>query len=496
MEAGDYRDGNGREVRSGFRSNHAAFIGGWTPDDRFRLDLSWETVTVADALFAGAGMDSPLSVSNIWIARAEWNDPSAAFSGLRLSYYQSEVEHEMDNFSLRPLAAMPMDVDTQSDTTGARLAFDLANSSIRWTSGMDFQQNSRKALRYTGPDRDNVTTLNSVMWPEARIEQYGAFSELEIGRGRNLRLELGVRYDRIRASASDADRDPPGMPMSPEALYALYYGEDADTRTEDNVSALVHLETFADERGPALYLDLSRIVRGADATERFIAANGMNPGLRWVGNPAIGPEIHHQLEMGMLESRDNWHVRVSAFYDWADDYIIRDLARGQGNILRADGAGIYRNVNAELFGAELETHWHWTANLSNQLGVAYVYAINRTDQRAIAQIPPLTANLSLDYEQIKWSAGARLRMTATQTRVDDDPRTGSGLDAGRTPGHGVFDLYGRISPLKNLDLMFGMDNVLNHNYAEHLNKPNAFDPTQIQVNEPGRMIWLKFKMSG
>ena len=28
-------------------------------------------------------------------------------------------------------------------------------------------------------------------------------------------------------------------------------------------------------------------------------------------------------------------------------------------------------------------------------------------------------------------------------------------------------------------------------YAQHLNRGNAFDPTQIQVNEPGRSAWLR-----
>ena len=41
---------------------------------------------------------------------------------------------------------------------------------------------------------------------------------------------------------------------------------------------------------------------------------------------------------------------------------------------------------------------------------------------------------------------------------------------------------------KKGDLKFGIDNVLDKIYAEHLNKPNAFDPSLIQVNEPGRSL--------
>lgn len=47
-------------------------------------------------------------------------------------------------------------------------------------------------------------------------------------------------------------------------------------------------------------------MRTADATERFMAANGsvsaddpsQHMNTRWVGNPGIDPEQHHQLELG------------------------------------------------------------------------------------------------------------------------------------------------------------------------------------------------------
>ena len=51
--------------------------------------------------------------------------------------------------------------------------------------------------------------------------------------------------------------------------------------------------------GEPLYAGLSRTVRTADATERFIASNASTPNDRWVGNPLIDPEKHHQLELGL-----------------------------------------------------------------------------------------------------------------------------------------------------------------------------------------------------
>ena len=72
--------------------------------------------------------------------------------------------------------------------------------------------------------------------------------------------------------------------------------------------------------------------------------------------------------------------------------------------------------------------------------------------------------------------------------------TGSGLDFGQTPGFTVFNLYASMKLGKDGSLKMGIDNVLDTTYAEHLNKPNVFDSSPIQVNEPARSVWARVSM--
>jgi iron complex outermembrane receptor protein len=58
----------------------------------------------------------------------------------------------------------------------------------------------------------------------------------------------------------------------------------------------------------------------------------------------------------------------------------------------------------------------------------------------------------------------------------------------------VYNLYGAYQLNRLSSISFGVDNVTDKTYAEHLNKPNAFDTTQIQVNEPGRSYWAKMNV--
>jgi iron complex outermembrane receptor protein len=84
-----------------------------------------------------------------------------------------------------------------------------------------------------------------------------------------------------------------------------------------------------------------------------------------------------------------------------------------------------------------------------------------------------------------------VRAAAKQTRVDEDPLTGSGLDVGQTPGWAVVDIYGNYVINKTVSVRFGIDNLLDKEYAQHLNRSSAFDPLQVQVDEPGISGWVK-----
>jgi iron complex outermembrane receptor protein len=269
----------------------------------------------------------------------------------------------------------------------------------------------------------------------------------------------------------------------------LYYSATAQDISENNVGGFLRY-THEIESSPITWnATLSRSVRTADATERFMAANGMTPDARWVGNPTLDPEQHHQFELGAQAESAGWDLNGAVYVDEVSDFILRDRAHSTNPML--GNATIYRNVDARLYGTELGAARTWAQVWQSSATIAYVYGENRSDDRALAQIAPLELGLELRYVQSAWDLGGRLRVVDNQTRVDDDPSIGSGLDAGETSGFAVLDLSGRYALNKQVDVKLGVDNVFDRTYAEHLNRANDFDPVQVQINEPGRNIWLR-----
>ncbi len=490
-EAKPYQDGAGNDVHSGYKSRTGALTLGSRTGAGTLLRFDADVTRGRDTLYAGAPMDAPKEDGNLY--KLGLDMPQAgAFGNVKAQIYLSDVYHEMDNYSLRPAGMMWMRVESDADTTGGRVMGDLVVGDGSLTLGLDVQNVDRDSTRYMSNTATYPTATQSFLWPGTALNQTGLFAEYNGELGKASRYTASLRYDRVEAEASKAGQTP-SMGMSPNMLYSSYYGKTADKKTENNIGALLRMEHDVSPR-TTLFWGISRTVRTADATERFIAGNNMNTLKRWIGNPDLDPEVHNQLDFGANWQAANTQLSVSLYYDHVNDYILRDRAHGQAGVLLSDNASIYRNVDARLYGFDAEALRHWSARWRSRFSVAYVNATNTTDDRPIAQTPPPEGTASLEYDRRDWMLGTRVRATMKQTRVEDDPLTNSGLDAGQTPGFAVWDVYGRWQVAKHTELKFGIDNVFDRLYAEHLNKPNAYDPGANQVNEPGRSYWARLTM--
>ena len=486
--ARNYKDGDGNEVRSSFKHQQLGVIAGFMPTDNRLFEFSYEKNDFSDALYPGAGMDSPDESADIFKLKYKDKPASKMVDEIDAEVYLSDVDHLMDNYSLRtPAAGKPkMRTPTTSKTTGARLALKSpVGEKTQVEYGVDIQNNVRNA------ELRNVTLGDktvAIMWPDIAINQTGIFAEATSSLADNQTLKYGLRVDNVDTSHDKANSRSDLMGgRTANQSYNFYYGETATDKSETNVGGLLRYEKNL-SNDTSFFTGISRSVRTADATERGINKWVAGTSERWIGNPNIKPEKHHQIDLGIAKNSESLKLSGTIFYDKVSDYILRDGARGQAGILRSDNADIYRNVDAELYGIELEGKKALTDKLDLTANVAVVRATNTTDNRPIAQTPPVNGKLQLDYKASnKWGIGSRVRFASSQTRID----TLSKQEVGETAGYGVLDLYGNHKLNKKLDVRYGIDNVLDTNYAEHSSRSNLLNNNAIKVNEPGRTAWLK-----
>ncbi|SME97393.1 iron complex outermembrane recepter protein [Tistlia consotensis] len=497
-DAGDYQDGSGNTVRSSYSDHSAGLTLGWTPGDGRELSLGYENSRTDDALFPGAGMDSPYSDSDTFRLKAKQRFDGEVFRAFSLQGYASLVDHLMDNYSLRtPPANTYRRTPSESDTYGFQARAELAAGEQPFTLALDYRGNQRDATRYAGTTEDNVDSVQSIVWPDVAIHEVGLAAESIFEIATDTRLVLGGRYDQVRVSYGRADERAATSGRSPNDLYRYYYGVQASDHTEHNFGGLARLEWDV-AREATVYAGLSRSVRTADATERAVASDMrmMTSDSSWVGNPALAPEKHHQLDTGFDLAGAGWTFGASAYGDYVQDFILRDSARGQDGILVvATDANVYRNVDALLTGFTVKGEWLALSELKLSADGTYTLGQNLATGSALPQIPPFQGTLRAEWMGAEqWSLGAEMRWALTQTRVDLDPTTGTGRDVRETPGYAVFDLFASWSPFQDCDLRLGVTNLFDTTYANHLNRSNLADPAEVQVNEPGRSIFAEARL--
>lgn len=500
QDSGNYRDGDGDLVRSAATSYGGALSGGALMGPGTEVKLGVERVSIDDALYAGAGMDAPRSNSTLVRLGVDHDVECDVRQSIRFSAFGSLVDHLMDNYSLRERTAGFMRAPSDSNTYGGRIVYELAPKGHELKAGLDLLNNNKTARAYMNmTDRDSVSTLQTLLWPDVTVGDLGLFVEDRLEFGAGTAITAGLRYDHVESVIKDEDLRPgssaakaAGMSSavlpSPQELYRRYYGVSAEDRSEDNWGGIARIEQEL-AGNLSLYAKYARVVRTADATERAISRSMGTE--NWIGNPALDPESHSEAELGAFFSGKRWNSFLAVYNDSIQNYILRDRARGQEGVLQSDGATIYRNIEARIAGAESGADLSLTENWRIGAAGFYTWGQDRDRGSALPQIPPLQGSLKLFHLREQWRAGLTLRAASRQGRVDADPERGTGRDVRKTPGWAALDLMASFKISPTGELRFGVLNILDKSYADHLNRSNLFDPEEIQVNEPGREFFVQ-----
>lgn len=494
-DGSNYKDGNGNTVRASYSTEHHGVIAGLTPKAGERIEMSAEKIVTHNALFQGSTMDAPYDEMNIMRLKYRSSNGFGFVDGIKADLSYAADEHLMDNYSLR---ANPNAVNmwraspTTSNTLSGKLAL---TSKLSAHTSVDYGLNIQNVNRNATLVNSTRTSTFSYNWPNVSTDRIGVFAEALHKLTADSRIKAGVRFDKVTTEAADINKVATGtastLSETAAEMYSKVYGYNGDGKiNEDHWSALARYELDL-AKDLTWFTGMSRTMRTADETERFFAnGNSLNANgsfntansSAWVGNPNLNPEKHVQIDTGLSKQTEHFGWRATVFYDAVQDYILRDrLTVTNGKITT------YRNVNATLYGAQLEgyTGFAWNTQLAG--GLSYVSSHNDSDNRNIAQTPPLSGYVALNKQVGDLGMGARFRFQDQQSAID----TLSGLDTQKTPAWSVLDLYGSYRINKTVKVMAGVDNVFDHAYFQHVGRTDSLTGNTINLYEPGRSAWVK-----
>ena len=458
-DANSYEDGDGNEIASFYTRWSGSLVAGWTPDADTRVELSLDR-SDAEAAYADRMMDGVMFDRTGYGMRVQRAFHGGLLERLDLNVYHNYVDHVMDNFSLREapaMAGMAKVSNPDRETDGARAAFQLNFGADTFgTVGLDYQENDHTVRALSGASALTTNIDTQERMDDARFREWGLFGELTHSFSERDRMVTGLRHDWADAEAL--------------GTMTLYGGVPAGTDASENL-----LSGFArwehDLAWPAtVYAGIGYSERAPDYWER-------------AKNFGLDPEITLQLDLGATARYGRWQGTVSAFAARHGDYIL----------VTQSGMGYTaRNIDARTIGLEGDLSYELASNWRVNAAVAYVYGDNRTDDKPLAQMPPLEGRLGLAYDDGTWSAGLSVRAVAEQDRVDIGSGGIASVDVAETSGFSVWSLNAGYRPNKQVLITAGIDNLFDKTYVEHISQDSYGDnPTTERVNEPGRTFWVK-----
>ena len=474
--ADSYQDGAGNTVPSDWEKWNTDLALGWTPNEDTWVELKGGK-SDGEAVYAGRSMDGSKFARESLGLHVEKKNISEVIKKVEAQVDYSYNDHVMDNFRLRtpPTTTMTMhgmqmtvpnkmEMEVTRRTLNARAAMTSEWDKVSLMTGIDSQSNKHggNMIMYAMP------SMNSPFKTNMEFESYGAFGELSYAFNDQHKLVTGARVDQAKIDnlATDTERK--------ETLPSGF------VRIESELAE--HVKTYA---------GLGYVERVPDYWELFSTKYHQSTGTTFAD---LENEKTAQFDAGYQYEQGAFKSWASVYAGLIQDYILVAYTP-TGSMGRLEAKS--RNVDATIAGAEAGVAYQLTDQIQTDISAMYAWGENTTDHTALPQIAPLEGRFNLRYVQEKYNLGLLWRVVAAQDRTSYREGNIIGYDLEDSKGFGTLSLNGTYNIQKDLDLSVGIDNVLNKNYAEHLNKlgSSGFDYAATeQFNNIGRNYWARISM--
>lgn len=487
-QGGDYRDGNGLDIASRFRSYEGRGRVGVALSDRSDVSVLGSYQAQRDVDYPGRPLDATFFNTYQLQAEYAWRaDGATRLREVDALAYVYDVDHLMDN-DAKPSALpdpsrtppFPTDIETRAGVRviGGRLAGTVAAGPWSVEVGGDVMDADHEASRRVERRDTGMLMRQDLIWGGARIQTFGLFARGERPVGAT-RLGLALRVDVVRA---DADT------VSP--FFTSQYGTDVASE-EVNLSGAATWRVPVSERWTTT-VGLGSVVRTAEANERFsdrAAAKRAQTNAEFLGDPTLRPERSTQADVWLDGRLGRAAVQLNAFARQMDDYITIE-ATALPTAQPASPPPVFRFVNGEAryYGAEAQLTYVATPALTLGASASYLRGDDLALNEPALGVTPLRSAAIGRFAPLggRWFAEGQVTVAGEQTRV----ATTRGELA--TPGWTSVDLQAGYRPLRHVELRAGVRNLLDRPFVHHLSARNAFGGGRLY--EPGRVLFVRITM--
>ena len=339
------------------------------------------------------------------------NNISNTINFIKLTAYNSFVDHEMDNKNRSFSDTVVAISKIQATNTGGRLSVNMNSFGGIGEVGATLEHITKNGNRYKNLIKQpGLPVLEEDLWNDAIITNLGIYGEYKFRKN---------RLDLIAAARLDYNMARSGPMVRLKKDGSIVY-ENSNTESNYlNFSASAGIRWQFTTKS-AFEVSIGKGTRSPDMTERYIILLpvGYDP-YDYLGNPDLKPESNHELDLGFerICSRSG-QFNASVFFSYVTDYISAVIV--PPSIIKPQTKGVlgvkqFTNIDkAFLTGFEVkhatpvENTWQVRFNAAYTVGMnPEATKINYENGQAIGEevikndplpeIPPLEANLWFNY---------------------------------------------------------------------------------------------------
>lgn len=337
----------------------------------------------------------------------------------------------------------------------------------------------------------------------------GAYSVFKYKISPEFNFEAGARYDFTRYDVTKWYDKSDWEKLYADAYPQFYVKTDQNrvlTRPQlnyNNVSFNAGLE-YRPNANFDLKFNYAKVGRSPNVAELFSDGLHHSAGIIETGYMGLKNEQGHQFNLN-VDSKFNvlkgLNVSVNPYFFITKNFINEIPVGIKGTIRGVFPEWAYQQIDAKMYGVDLDVNWRLTDNLTYVGKGSYVYGQDDThDEPLILMMPPNFSN-ALQFKKQNWSnfyftvenqtflkqtrfpiRNATLELYVNGELVDKE------IDFSTPPnGYSLWNIQTGINISKNLSAGLIVNNLFNTSYREYLNRLRFF------ANEAGRNFILNFR---
>ncbi len=499
----NYSDGDGNEVKSGFKKySYTAGIG-FQPCKDQRLILNYRESHGRDVLYPSLPMDE--KSDDTWIGSLDYLviNISPFLQAIEVKMYSADVDHVMDNSLRSNYSTMQAIATVDARNTGGRVTTKWAIGDHWFNIGADYEgtwkDGTRKMQMKMNMGGQIMTMkVNTNLWYDASIHNTGVFAEYKRNIGKTS-LELSARYDINTGNSEDT------LKIIKEGV--SYFEKSASTFNNLSFNCGA---THSLNRNWSVSLAAGRGVRSPNMTERYIKFLTVGyDNYDYIGDPGLKPEVNYQGDLTLrFSDPDLGRCYVNGFMSYITGFITGNKLPSSVATPKTSGAlGVKQFYNADyalLNGFELsyqspklagifQLDWMmaYTHALLSEAEKIILFNNKPVDQETVKkdplnEIPPLESTLSLSASlfRSKLVPSISARLVAAQNEVS------KAMYEPKSEGFTLVNLALQYQPSENFRISGGVNNLFDLAYYEHLNRKIV--GTTEKLFEPGRVFHITF----